>query len=401
MSIPLESIENRIDYALQLLADGVKKDDSEIIETALMALPELMREAIEIRKFHLIETIISGQKALFSEHGALVLHANRKLSADNLEQILQHTAPTPTHYIWNAGITKMSGRTTLMLARNHIQFKPDDVADSFQLLVQFAEKKHKDAFSLIFGHIAKRTLAYDDFEFQKYFSSGQDILSCIDRYARGDESIKVVLNGFLDNQEEVLGHVARQKQTIGEHVSTIPFEYVQRLHKMGFDRLAKASMPGLLSGFVDIRQYIIGEMMGLDIDLDLIRSQMTGDNGGTIEAHALAYVIESKRYSLDDFKRLVSEVVIADKKPTMSLLKSLPSAAAPVLKLIFSKARIANHALIMAKTELLLDWVLAQKPSPDLEAFKTEIVNIPSLPRALVETRSSLRDSKFSRDIGL
>lgn len=398
-------LEDRIDCAFDLLYSGIEQNDLERVDDALMALPSIQKDAIDASQYHLLEKVNRGLKLVFSDpkHSLMPKVVTGAASLDILEQVLEHTTPQPTHLIWNAKIQKMPTRMTLLLAVNLSKFRGLNVEGFDQILTQFYEPKHELGFKHLYAHLLKLMLSMDDKSFQRPFTTNSDsIFHLLERNLEKEKKLPLITDVILENQDVVLAHVARHNSLSRDQgAPLISFEAVTHLHKAGFERLASACGLRLLGTCADVRQFVRAERMGVAIDKDFVIKKLTGMIDTFMVNSALHYALLSKDFSVDDLESIKSKVMGSHVQATQALETSLPVAFKDAAEDIFSKVSATKNALLIEKTDFMINWALGTKPGVVLNSLVRALANLPYIPETLVKKHPALLDARFGRDLGL
>ncbi|AXH59668.1 hypothetical protein [Pseudomonas amygdali] len=398
-------LEDRIDCAFDLLYSGIEQNDLERVDDALIALPTLQKDAVDAKQYHLLEKVNRGLKLVFSDpkHSLMPKVVAGETSLDILEQVLEHTTPQPTHLIWNAKIQQMPGRMTQLLAVNLSKFRGLNVEGFDQILTQFYEPKHELGFKHLYEHVLKLMLTMDDKSFQRPFTTNSDsIFYLLERNLEKEMKLPLITDVILENQDVVLAHVARYDSlTRDQNAALLSFQVVMHLHKAGFERLASACGLRLLGTCADVRQFIRAERMGVAIDKDFVIKKLTGMIDTFMVNSALHYALLSKDFSVDDFVSIKSKAMGSHALAIQALETSLPVAFKDAAEEIFKKVSATKNALLIEKTDFMINWALGTKPSAALNSLVRALANLPHIPEALVKKHPTLLDARFGRDLGL
>lgn len=116
---------------------------------------------------------------------------------------------------------------------------------------------------------------------------------------------------------------------------------------------------------------------------------------------ALHYALLSKDFSVEDFRSIKSKVIDSHVVTAQALETSLPVAFKDAAEEIFSKVSATKNALLIEKTDFMINWALGTKPSAALNSLVRALANLPHIPEALVKKHPTLLDARFGRDLGL
>ncbi|MBD8615529.1 MULTISPECIES: hypothetical protein [Pseudomonas] len=410
-----EQIPERIGAALEMVYAGINRNELEMVDTALLALADLNKQAIETGQYFLLEKVNQGLKKVFvsdplSQYSLLPKVISGKVSEDILEQILEHTTPTPTHYIWNAGISKMSSRMSLLIANNYAKFKTLDNSDVAQVLSQLHETEHAQAFSFLYKHVLTSTLSMDELTYHKVYCKGEEnIFKMLGQKLEEEKNLPLMTQVLLNNQDTALAHIDRLRGQPGNTLEGLSFAAVAHLHNEGFERLAPACGIKLLNGHKDIdyiylenvREFVDAQNMGIPFDKDYVVGKLTGRQSPFVMPQAIYYALTSKEFQMADLVAMKNTIESCKGKERVALEESLMKGVRLSLREIFKKATPKKTPDMIEKADFMINWTLGVTQGASLTGFTTAIMGLRHFPDSMINKHPALRDSKFARDVGL
>jgi len=410
-----EQIPERVDAALDLLYSGINSNTLELVDTALLALPELIKEAMDAKQYHMLEKVVRGLKMVFvddtsSKYNLLPKVISGDVSEDILELVLEHTSPTPTHYIWNAGISKMSSRLSLMLARNYIRFNTLDFNDVSHILSKLHDPLHQQAFTLYFEHILKSTIELDDVAYRKIYCKGsENIFKIFSQRLTEEKHLPLMTRVLLNNQDIALAHINRIIKQPGNTLAGLSFAAAAHLQNAGFERFVPACGIKLLNGhdnvdkihIDDIKEFVNAMEMGINFDKDFVLGNLNGRQTSFILPQAIYYALTSKEIDLDDLVFVKNTIGSYKDKERESIEKSLVKGVWLSFRELYGNSPGQQDKEIVRKVNFMLIWTIDITLVSPENCFTTAVLGLNYFPEGLINHHPTLRDLKLAIDVGL
>ena len=409
-----QSLYDRMDYTFELLYDGVITNDPEKVDTALVALPQVMHDAIDARCYPLLARIERAMIVVFSQHKLLNKVIAGTVSEDILDLVLEHATPHLTD-LAGMGREKMTVRVGKTIANSMIKRFPKGLKEYQSLLFPFEKDKHLDTYKMIYTHLIQSTLLRSEEEYRKdhQISSGNLFqITTMNDQEMFSPKLEAIAQVLFENQDAVLKHLDIQRRGTYSKSSPINIRMICRLHEMGFDRLADAWGPNIFHDLIHPRQMVMAEQAGIHIDKDwaLAKLQLkhdlnermyTKEDDIKMGLDALVYAMESDAVSIEDLESVRAVIAVKRDKNNLNLNFRMPSSLASALKAVYHEKMSAPSELLVQKTEFLVAWAMKNKPGPYQQELTKTMLSLPKLPKHILLKHPMLRDATFGGDLGL
>lgn len=380
----IDSVTQRLKQASDLIREGVVSDVHGLVVDGLAIMTECFIEAIELKRFDLIERMNVAQRDLFSTHEIIVLAKKKKLNPATFALLLEHFSPA-THLIWGAG--PVNATQAVLLAENYAKFRGDSVTDGDSLCLHFCNPQNMKALVIVFDRQLQRVATHPN---DARTSHPLSLLETHKNMAIDHDKPlypQILMDVVLKHKEEVLATFKK----LGSEPFKIGRETIKALTDQGFTEL----LPLMLEKMIIKSSGNAGCLIEMEAEGYVITDEFREKSlfkltNAKKNAALLAHALWSEHVTPEAFSNL-----LPGKKLSNYEIEGLGSA----IQAAFSLEVSPQQPSTMAKTHTLLSWL--QKQPEGLAPHRKEILTAKYLPDELILSFKALVEDKLATDLGL